>query len=254
MTPQLLLGRKEVGELLRQGKGLSWLLAVALGLSAFSLLLISDAELSLLDNAEALYDIVGLIIGLGALMSMIWGSDAMAGERERGTLVALLLTPLSRRQILFGKLIGQIAAWISILVIGLPYLWIVGSTGQNLGTGLVALLLFGTPVVLGYGCLAVALSASFDSVRASLLTGIVILLVSASPLVLGASLRRTVIGQWFDAVNPFATALNALDAIIIDSQPLTGEIVHLGVVLAWLAVTVTFAANRVGAMGKRGLA
>ena len=140
------------------------------------------------------------------------------------------------------------------MVIGLPYLWIVGSTGQNLGIGAAALLAFGTPVVLGYGCLAIALSAAFEGVRAGLLTGMAILLVSATPLVLGASLRRTVIGQWFDAVNPLAIALNALDAIVIDSQPLSSEMIHLGMVVVWFVLAAVLATNLVRGMGNRGLA
>ena len=48
MSPAYLIARKEAGELLLSLRGLTWLMAVAIALSAFGLLLVSNTELSLL--------------------------------------------------------------------------------------------------------------------------------------------------------------------------------------------------------------
>ncbi len=244
MSPSRLIARKEAGDLLLNPRGLAWLVAMALVLSVFALLLVSNTELSLLDNAQVVYDMTGTITALGALLAVVIGVDSIAGECERGSLAPLLLTPVPRSSILFGKLGGQAIAWIAMYVLALPYLWAVGSTGQNLASGLLSLALFGTPVVSGFGFLALALGAQTKSVRSSLLLGLILLLVSASPLLLGPSPRQSAVGQIFDMLNPLSNALNAYDAILIDSQSILSQATHFGAVIAWLMLTLVFAVRR----------
>ena len=243
MNSIVLLARKEGGELLRSGRGLGWLLALSVLLSVFGLLLVGNTELSLLDNAQVVYDMAGLITALGALLAVVMGTDAIAGERERGALVPLLLTPVPRRRILLGKIGGQLIAWVVMYLLALPYLWAVGSTGQNLLDATVVVALLGTPVVLAFGFLAMGLGARFASVRGTLLTSLIALLLSASPLLLGPSLRQSAIGKAFDAINPFSGALNAYDAVIIDSQSLAAQTWHFGAILVWLGLMLWFAVS-----------
>ncbi|HXN83100.1 MAG TPA: ABC transporter permease subunit, partial [Myxococcales bacterium] len=193
MNPVLLIARKEAGEIVASRRGRAWLLMLSAALSAFGLLLVSNTELSLLDDAEVVYDMVGIVTALGALLAAIVGSDAIAGERERGSLVPLLLTPISRNGILLGKMGGQAAAWAVMLALSLPYLWAVGSTGQNVVAGAAVLALLGTPVVLGFGFLAMGLGARMRSARASQMTVLIALILSASPFLLGPSLRQSAI-------------------------------------------------------------
>lgn len=241
MNAVMLIAKKEAGELLRSSRGLVWLLAVAVALSAFCLLLVSDTELSLLDNAQVVYDMAGMVTALGALLGVVVGVDAVAGERERGSLTSLLLTPVSPETILLGKLGGVVIVWAVIFVLALPYLWAVGSTGQNLVDGTVILALLGSPVVLGFGFMALGLGARLGSVRGGLLTGLIVLLVAASPFLIGPSLRQSAVGVAFDAVNPFAAAVNAYDAVIIDSATLVSQWGKALTTLGWLASTGWFA-------------
>ncbi|MFC6685641.1 hypothetical protein ACFQGA_15020 [Marinobacter koreensis] len=96
--------------------------------------------------------------------------------------------------------------------------------------------LFGTPVVLGFGYLAMALSARSGSVMSSLLTSLIVLLFSASPLLLGPGLRNSAVGRALDAINPFSGALNTYDAVIIDSDPFMSQLGRLVLVLLWLGI------------------
>lgn len=93
---------------------------------------------------------------------------------------------------------------------------------RNLAQAIVCLAVLGTPVVLGFGHLAMAISARSGSVLTALLSGLVVLPFCASPLLIGPSLRNSAVGRALDAVNPFAGALNAFDALIIDSTPFLG--------------------------------
>jgi ABC-type transport system involved in multi-copper enzyme maturation permease subunit len=248
MNPSALIARKEAGELLLSGRGLAWLLALAVVMSVLSLLLVSNTELSLLDNAQVVYLVMGTVTALGALLAVVLGSDALAGERERGSLVPLLLAPVTPTQIVFGKMGGQVAGWAVMYLLSLPYVWAVGSSGQNLAEAVAYLALFGTPVVLGFGFLGIALSSRLRSVRSALQTSLIILMLLASPLLLGPSLRQGAIGQLFDAVNPFAAAVNTFDSVVIDSQPFAMQATRFAVALAWLALTALFAVASVRKM------
>lgn len=236
MRSHLTIAYKESSQILRSQRGLLWLLAYSGLLSVFSLLLVSNTELSLLDNAQVVYMMSGTVVAAGALLAAVLGSDAYAGEKERGTLVPLLCTPIDAKVLLTGKALGMLIAWAIMFIVAAPYLWAVGASGQNLGAAIFYLALFGTPVVLGFGFLAMALSARTGSVLASLMSTVTLLLLSASPLVLGPGMRGTIIGRVIDAVNPFAGALNTFDSVIIDSQPFTVQVGRLILVLAWLGV------------------
>lgn len=240
MTAAMLLARREAGDTLSP-RGLGWLLAVATALSGFGLLLVGSQELSLLDNAQVVYDMLSIVTALGALLAIATGTDAIAGERERGSLLPMLLTPITRNGLLLGKAGGQAAAWAAMLAVALPYLWAVGSTGQNLPGTATALLLLGTPVVLGFGFLALGLGAHLGSSRGTLMLCLVLLLLSASPFLIGPSLRQSAVGVAFDVVNPFSAALNAYDAVVIDGQGFVAQASHALVAMAWLAGTALFA-------------
>jgi ABC-type transport system involved in multi-copper enzyme maturation permease subunit len=231
-----LIVRKESTQMVLSQKGLLWLLTFTGLLSAFSLLLVSNTELSLLDNAQVVYMMAGTVLAAGSLLAAILGSDTYAGEKERGTLVPLLCAPIAPGALLAGKAIGILAAWAVMLTASAPYLCAVGASGQNLGAAMLYLALFGTPVVLGFGYLAMALSARTASVMTSLLSTVTLLLLAASPLVIGPGLRGTVIGRILDAINPFAGALNTFDSVIIDSDPFSAQTARLFLVMVWLVL------------------
>jgi ABC-type transport system involved in multi-copper enzyme maturation permease subunit len=237
------LARKESAQMVHSQRGLVWLLTFSGLLSAFSLLLVSNTELSLLDNAQVVYMMAGTILAAGALLAAILGSDAYGGERERGTLVPLLCAPIPANALPDGKALGLLAAWSVMFMTSVPYLWAVGASGQNLGAAVFYLALFGTPVVLGFGYLALALSARTGSVMTSLLISVTLLMLAASPLVIGPGLRSTAIGRALDAVNPFAGALNTFDSVIIDSDPFSAQIARLFLVTGWLVLCL-FVARR----------
>jgi len=122
MSATAQIARKERQALLRNQRGLGWLLAFSAVLSAFALLLVSNTELSLLDNAQVVTMLAGTVTAAGAVIAAILGADAFAGERERGTLVPLLTAPISSAELLMGKALGLISAWGVMYLLALPYL------------------------------------------------------------------------------------------------------------------------------------
>ncbi|HKJ00531.1 MAG TPA: ABC transporter permease subunit [bacterium] len=248
MNPILLIARKESRELLGSGRGLAWLLALSAVLSVLGLLFVSNTELSLLDNAQVVTMELGTITALGALLAVVLGSDAIAGERERATLIPLLLSPARRTDIVLGKMGNQLVGWLVMYLIGLPYLWAVGSSGQNLAQACAYLALFGTPLVLGFGFLAQGLSSRAAAVRSALVPSLLALILLGGPVMLGPSFRQSAIGSWLDRVNPFAAAINSFDSVVIDSQSLSAQLARLAIVLIWLAATAAFARSSATSM------
>ena len=72
-SPVRLIARKEAAEIVTSPRGLAWLLVLTGTLSGFSLLFVANTELSLLDNAQVVYDMLGVVTALGALLAVIAG-------------------------------------------------------------------------------------------------------------------------------------------------------------------------------------
>jgi ABC-type Na+ efflux pump permease subunit len=224
---------REFQEDFKANRGAVFWVIATLVLSAFAVLLVSNTELSLLDNAQAVYMMAGIVIALAALVAVIRGSDGFAGERDRQTLEPLLLAPINGPGLAAAKLCGLLFSWLILFILAIPYLWAVGSTGQNLFAAILYLFLAGSLIVLVFGGAALALSARMKTFKGVLSLGLTVLLLSASPVLLGPSLRQSAVGRVLDLANPFAAALNILDSVIIDSQGLAWQLLRLAVMVSY---------------------
>jgi ABC-type transport system involved in multi-copper enzyme maturation permease subunit len=233
MSSLLPLIKREFREDWLATRGPVFLATATLVLSAFAVLLVSNTELSLLDNAQAVYMMAGIVITLAALVAVIRGCDGFAGERERETLEPLLLAPITGHRLAVAKLCGLLLSWSILFILALPYLWAVGSAGQNLLPATQYLFLTGTLMVLLFGGVALTLSAKMKSFKGVLSLGLTMLLLLASPVVLGPSLRQSAVGRLLDLINPMAGALNILDSVIIDSQGLAWQGTRLTIMICY---------------------
>jgi len=224
---------KEFTEEIFSSRGAALYLVCSGVLSVFSVLLVSNQELSLLDNAQAVYMMAGIVIALALLIAVVRGSDGFAGERERETLETLLVTPIRGDEVAMTKLSGVLFSWLLLFALSIPYLWAVGSTGQNLGPALEYLFAAGTLLVLIFGGFSLALSARMRTLKGVLSIGLSLFLISGTPIVLGPSLRQSAVGRLIDTVNPFANALNMLDSVVVDSQGLSFQLLHLAIMICY---------------------
>src|SRR5665648_190922 len=185
MNAWLPLAKREIQEDFKASRGTVFLVIATLVLSVFAVLLVSNTELSLLDNAQAVYMMAGIVITLAALVAVIRGSDGFAGERDRQTLEPLLLAPINGPGLAAAKLCGIVFSWLTLFILAIPYLWAVGSTGQNLFAAILYLFLAGTLIVLVFGGAALALSARMRTFKGVLSLGLTMLLLFGSPVLLG---------------------------------------------------------------------
>jgi ABC-2 type transport system permease protein len=113
--------------------------------------------------------VTALELGLICLLAPALTADLIAGERERRTLDLLLVTPLSRRQIVIGKLIAALGALLLLIVLALPIQAVavlLGGIGvEELLVGLLILVL----TAVTYGCVGLYWSARLRTTRAAVL-------------------------------------------------------------------------------------
>lgn len=236
-----LIALKELKANFSNQKGLLNILIFSIVLSAFGLLFISNAELSLLDEAQVIYMLVGVITAIASVICIIIGADSFAGEKDRATLVPLLISPLTKMELVTGKAIGMLLVWLVLFFICIPYIWALGSTGQNMVQAIIYLGLFGTPLVMGFGLLAMSLSSRTGNILTSLVSSFIIFMLSASPLLISPGLRTSKVGRLLDSINPFACAVNTFDSVIIDSQAFGLQVIRFSVIIIFVGLMFYFA-------------
>lgn len=233
---------KEVRESLYAVRGSMWAVLAALVLSLMSYLLLTDKELSLLDQSEMLYIITSLAVGLGLLVAGILAGDSVAGERERATLESVLLTPIGRGSLVAGKVWAVLAAWFLIFAISAPYIFVV-SAGTNLSTpALFYTFVLGTLCVVGFAALTVGMSCLSRSGRGVTLASLAIFIAMAAPTLLGTVLQKSWFGAIYNALSPFAQVRLSLDSVIVDKEGLVVQLPHLAALAVFAVLAGAFAA------------
>ena len=231
---------KEIKESISTPKGFAWYILTSFILSILSYLFLTNSELSLLDQGQMLYMIMNFITALGILIGLVLGADSFAGELERGTLEALLLSPISKTEIAIGKLGAALTNWGIIFVISLPYLFVVGKGGQNLLTGIAYLATLGTLLAVTFTAFSMGLSARIKSMKNSLIVSSFLFLLAGSPIFLSAALRRTWFGKILDFLNPFADAINTFDSVVIDSEGFSHQAGRVAIICVYALLSLWF--------------
>ena len=158
-------------------------------------------------TAAGLLNLIMLIV---PLMAITAGAGAIAGERERGTLLYVLAQPISRLEFLLGKFIGLSIALCASLCLGfglsaLILAWKAGGAGA--GT---FLLLVAFTCLLAVTMLALGLLVSVLSRKTSVATGLgvfvwlILVLLSDLGLMAGAIVFKLHVQELFALaiVNP----------------------------------------------------
>jgi len=162
------------------------LIALAIGLYA----LIANTRSGPLVGAPAgklFFAIVtALELGLICLFAPALTADLISGERERRTLDLLLVTPLSRQQIVLGKLTAALGSLLLLIVLALPVQAVavlLGGVGvDDLLVGLAILVL----TAVTYGCVGLYWSGRLKTTRGAVLLAYatMLLAVGGAPLAL----------------------------------------------------------------------
>jgi ABC-2 type transport system permease protein len=232
----VVVARQETLDLWLSAKGLSVLLVFSVALALLSYLASGDAAINLLDARESVGVVVKTAIGLGTLTALVVSADAVSGERERGTLEALLVTPTLRRHLVVGKLLGATTMWIAALIVALPFVWVLADGPGVVVDAVAVLVISGGLVAIALTALGLAISSLVMSNRVSLAASISILLLLASPSQLPAIAKSATLGPILLKASPVSAALTVADNVLVKQQPWSEQWAYL--VSPILAATV----------------
>ncbi len=207
---------KEIREQLYTWKGLSWLFLTSLILSGTLFLLLSNVELSLLDQSEMLWLVSKIIIGTSLLFITLDAATNISTEFEKGTAETLFLAPISLKQIVIGKFLSLITLWFALFIIALPYL-IIASIGGHLAVPLVIYLgLFSLLLTASFTMISFAIALLSRSSKVTISTALAILLAFSLLAFPSTAIKTNPLASISGILNPLDAAFSALDNILVD--------------------------------------
>jgi ABC-2 type transport system permease protein len=201
--------------------------------------------MNFLEQREAINLTLQVALAVGVLLTVVVSADAISGERERGTFEGLLLTPVSRRGIVVGKLLAATTMWLACLVVAVPYLWVLGRGVAVAGQAALLALVVGTLVAVGLAGIGLLISGVTNSNKTSLASGLLLLLVLFAPTQLPA-LPKTGIGDVIVRVNPIGSALHYISQLLVNRRGWTHDVSYLAspAIIAVLVVAAVIVAGK----------
>lgn len=222
--PWAIVAENELRTLWLSGRGLPLMFGYCLLLSATTYLVATNQALNFLEQRESVSLTLQVAVAVGALVVLLATADAISGERERGTLESLLLTPAARPALVVGKGLAGLSLWLAALLLALPYLWYLGH-----GVGVVTVAVLGGAAVgtllalflAGSGLLVSVLARSNRVALAVVLFSLLALFV---PTQMPTSAQQGWLGDLLLRVDPITAGLHYLGGLVIDARPPTRDL------------------------------
>jgi ABC-2 type transport system permease protein len=218
---------QELRDLWLGGRALALCVAFSLLLSVTTYLVATNQALNFLEQRETVNLVLQIAIAVGALLALLAAADAISGERERGTLESLLLTPASRLAIVAGKLLAALSLWLAAFAITIPYVWFLGRGVGIAGDALVAGFLVGTLLAIFLASLGIVISVFSTSNRTSLSIALLLLLALFAPTQLPSGAQRGWVGDLLLRANPMTAGEHYVGKIVASGRGWSED-------LAWL--------------------
>lgn len=238
----LLVCGRELQDLWLTGRGLTLMLAFTVLLSITTYLVASTQDLNFVEQRASVSLTLQVVVAVGGLLVLLATTDAISGERERGTLESLLLTPVSRRSLVAGKGLAAMSLWVVAFALAIPYLLFLGNGIGIVGTALWSGLLVGSLLTMSVAGLGMLVSIFSGSNRMSLSVGVLLLLALYAPTQIPSYALRGWVGDLLAAVDPFMGGLLYLEGLVLDGRAPTQDVILL------IAPLVAAAASAVAAM------
>lgn len=231
---------RELADLWIGGKALYLILAYSILLGFQSYAQVKTSETSLIPPKEMVFAALQVVIYMGGIIALIIGADSISGERERGTLEALLLTPASRRQILIGKFLAGLSPWPIALLIAVPFFFVLSQGNPIFGQALYWGSIVGSLLTIGFTGLGMLISFWSNSNKVSFFVSLAVYLVILLPSTWPGRSVRGFVAKIFQRINPLEGAVNEfLPKILVNNRSFAEYEI-------WFRTPVVFAALMVG--------
>jgi hypothetical protein len=208
----------ELRELWMGGKAPVLLLIFSVLLGIMTWVMASNSELSLIPPQEMVYETTKAAIAVGLFISLIIGADSISGERERATLEGLLLTPTSRRQLVFGKFLAGVSPWPVAMLIAIPYMKVLSQGDEVFQHALPWGALLGTILAPAFTALGMLTSFWSNSNKTSLFTALGLYILFLIPTQLPGRATTGAMGMLLNQVNPIQSTFVFLSRILVNNR------------------------------------
>jgi ABC-2 type transport system permease protein len=239
MSAAWVVAWREIRDQWLSGRGLALMLAYAVMLSFTTYLAAINESLTFLEQREALSLALKVVVTVSSLLVVLWCADAVSGERERGTLESLLLTPTPHRSIVLGKGICALTLWLASYLVAMPYLWVLGRGVTRWGEVIVAGLVVSLLLALFLAGVGLLVSIWSGSQRLSLSLSLLLLLALHAPALMPPAALRGWAGEVLRRADPFTSGLPYLDGLVLTGHPFGQD---LGLLTAPLVAGLLFPA------------
>ena len=218
---------QEMRDLWLGGRALLLSLAFSLLLSVIAYLVATNRALNFLEQRETVNLTLQVAIAVGALLALLTAADAWSGERERGTLESLLLTPVSRIDIAAGKLLAALSLWLAAFAITVPYVWFLGRGVGIAGDAIASGIVVGSLLAICLSSFGLLISVVSSSNRVRLSIALFLLLALFAPSQLPSSAQRGWAGDLLLRINPLTAGEHYIGKIVVDGHPWRDDIAWL---------------------------
>ncbi|MGD8866754.1 MAG: ABC transporter permease subunit [Gemmatimonadales bacterium] len=229
--------RKELRDLWIGGKALNMIIAYTIMMGVYTYLMARGSAASVEPPKELVFELLKAALMFEVFMGVVIGADSLSGERDRATLEGLLLTPVRRRQIVFGKFLAAISPWPVALAITVPYFNLLAQGDEVFGQAVLWGGLFGTALILGFAALGMLVSFWCNTNKSSLFLSLGIYLLFLLPTQLTGRAQGGFMGLLFQGLNPMAGPRHFLATILVNNRT-PGEMWPFGVSAFLFAVLV----------------
>jgi ABC-2 type transport system permease protein len=231
---------QELRDLWLGGRGLVLCFSFSLLVSVIAYLVASSTDFNFLEQRESASLTLQVAIAVGGLLALLVAADSVSGERERGTLESLLLTPASRRHVAWGKLLAAFSLWLAAFVICIPYLWLLGREVRVVKEALAAGFVVGTLLALFLVAVGVVISLFSASNRVSLSVSLLLLFALLAPTQLPSGVEKAWAGELLVNSNPLTAGEHYVGRIVVSGHDWSKDL-HL-LVAPTIAAVVSVAA------------
>lgn len=233
--------KKELRDLWVGGKALYLTLAYLILMGAYAYIMAEDSVLSMIPPQEMVYETLKAALVAGEIVGLIIAADCLSGERERNTLEGLLLTPISRRQIVAGKFLAAVSPFPVSFLITVPYLKVLSQGNEVFGHAVLWGAVTGIIMIPTFTALGMLVSFWCNNNKTSFFMSLCVYLLFLLPTTLPGHAQAGFMGHIVQWLNPLACPRIFLVSLLVNNKKLTDMVEGIGPAWSWMAVPVVLA-------------
>jgi ABC-type transport system involved in cytochrome c biogenesis permease component len=213
-----LVFKQEFAEQWLGGRVLVLLILFSVMMSVTSVIQQTASQISLIPPQEIVFIVLQSAISFGLFLGLIVGADSISGERERGTLETLLLTPTSRVQIVIGKFLVALSPWPVAMALSIPYMAVLSQGDPVLGQALYLGSLMGSLLAVAFTALGMVASVWSSSNKVSLLVSLLVYIFFLIPTLWPGAAQKGDLGYAIQQLNPMQATSEFLEKVLVNNR------------------------------------